>query len=122
VHKEAKPNGALRKKLGFGLFRPKPRPPRKIAFEVYVNKVLVCTAGLDEFEFVTASLSSFVNQDRGPDERRLYFTVGGKKDKKMYKWVHFKMRKGHRVEIRIVDAKKTDEPKESGCSGGKCTV
>jgi len=44
---------------------------RMLAFEVYVNKVKVCTAGLDEVEFVGASLNSFVNQDGRPDERRL---------------------------------------------------
>ena len=93
-----------------------------IAFEVYVNKVKVCTAGLDELEYVGSSLNSFVNQDGRPDERKLHFSVHGMKDKKMYSWVHYQMQKGNRIEIRIVDAKKTDEPKETKCSGGSCAT
>jgi hypothetical protein len=93
-----------------------------LAFEIYVNKVKVCTAGLDELEYVGAALSSFVNQDGRPDERKLNFSVHGMKDKKMYSWVHYQMQKGHRIEVRIVDAKKTDEPKETKCSGGSCAA
>ena len=93
-----------------------------IAFEVYVNKVKVCTAGLDELEYVGGSLASFLNQDGRPDERKIYFSVSGMKDKKMYSWVHYHMQKGNRIEIRIVDAKKTDEPKETKCSGGSCAA
>ena len=55
-----------------------------LAFEVYVNTVKVCTAGLDDLEFVSAFLHSFTNLDGHPDERKLSFTVGGMKDKKMY--------------------------------------
>jgi hypothetical protein len=93
-----------------------------LAFEVYVNTVKVCTAGLDELEFVSAALHSIVNLDGRPDERRLSFTVGGIKNKKMYSWVHYKLQKGNRIEVRIVDAKKTDEPKQMKCSGGACDV
>jgi hypothetical protein len=93
-----------------------------LALEVYVNKVKVCTAGLDELEFVGAQLFSLVNMDGRPDERKLQFSVNGMKDKKMYSWVHYQMQKGNRVEIRIVDAKKTDEPKETNCSGGPCAA
>ena len=95
-----------------------------LAFEVYVNKLKVCTASLDELEYVGAALTSMVNMDRRPDERRLHFSVHGMntKDKKTYHWVYYKMQKGDRVEIRIVDAKKTDEPKEDKCSGGSCAA
>lgn len=56
------------------------------------------------------------------DERKLLFSVHGMKDKKMYSWVRYQMQKGNRVEIRIVDAKKVDEPKETECSGGSCAA
>jgi hypothetical protein len=91
-----------------------------IAFEIYVNGLKVCTAGLDDLEFVGAALSSMVNPDRRPDERKLFFSVHGMKDKKMYTWLRYEMQKGHRIELRIVDAKQTDEPKEAKCSGGTC--
>ena len=93
-----------------------------IAFDVYVNSLKVNTAGLEELAFVTASLNSTLNTDGRPDERRLHFSVAGINDKKFYSWVHYKLPKGDRVEIRIVDAKKTDEPKETKCSGGACDV
>jgi hypothetical protein len=93
-----------------------------LAFEIYVNKVKVCTAGIEEFEIVGAALNSFVNQDRRPDERKIRFSVYGKKGKKLYSWVHYQMWKGHRIEIRIVDVKKIDEPKEWKCSGGSCAA
>ena len=93
-----------------------------IAFEVYVNTVKVCTAGLDELELVSAALHSIVDLDGRPDDRKLLFSVGGMKNKKMYSWVHYQLQKGNRVEIRIVDAKKTDEPKPTKCSGGSCNT
>ena len=98
------------------------RNARMIAFEVYVNTVKVCTAGLDELEYVGASLNCFVSQDGRPDERKISFSVNGMKDKKMYNWVQYQMQKGNRIEIRIVDTKKTDEPKEIKCSGGSCAA
>ena len=93
-----------------------------LAFEIYVNTVKVCTAGLDELEYVGAALSSIVNLDGRPDDRKLHFSVHGLKNKKVYSWVHYKLQQGNRVEIRIVDAKKLDEPKEWKCSGGACGV
>jgi hypothetical protein len=93
-----------------------------LAFEVYVNKVKVCTAGLDELEYVGAQIFSLIKMDGNPDERKLMFAVHGMKDKKMYSWVRYEMQKGNRVEIRIVDAKKTDEPRETMCSGGSCAL
>jgi hypothetical protein len=95
-----------------------------IAFEVYVNTVKVCTAGLDDLEFVGAALNCFANQDGRPEDRKIVFSVHGMKDKKMYKWVQYQMQKGNRVEIRIVDTKKTDEPKrlKSKCDGDSCDI
>jgi hypothetical protein len=77
-----------------------------LAFEVYVNKVKVCTAALDELEYVGAQIFSLVKMDGNPDERKLHFSVHGIKDKKMYSWVQYQMQKGNRVEIRIVDARR----------------
>ncbi len=99
------------------------RSQRMLAFEIYVNKVKVCTASLDDLEFVTATLSSSIDMDGRPDERKLRFSVGGMnvKHKRMYRWVHYQMQKGNRIEVRIVDAKKTDEPTEIKCSGDSCS-
>jgi hypothetical protein len=93
-----------------------------IAFEVYVNKVKVCTAGIGELEAVVASLVCRVDQDGRPDERKITFMVGGVAEKKPYQWVHYDMLVGNRVEIRIVDTSKTDPPKELTCPGGSCAV
>ena len=77
-----------------------------LALEVYVIKVKVCTAALDELDYVGAHLSSLVDMDGSPDERKLRYSVHGmnRKKKKMYNWVRYQMQKGNRVEIRIVDA------------------
>ena len=93
-----------------------------LAFEIYVNKVKVCTAGIDEFQHVGATLNSIVNQDRRPDDRKIHFSVYGMKDDKVYSWVQYQMWKGHRIEIRVVDVKKIDKPKEWKCSGGSCAA
>ena len=93
-----------------------------VAFEVYVNKVKVCTAGLGELESIVAFLACGVNQDGRPDERRIRFTVGGVGDKKVYEWVRYEMQVGNRVEIRIVNTSKTDEPKQLSCPGGSCAT
>ena len=83
-----------------------------LAFEIYVNRIKVCTAGLEELELVTASLTSYVNPDDRPDKMKIRFTVAGAKDKKYFRYLQYEMSKGGKIEIRIVDAKKTDEPKE----------
>ena len=91
-----------------------------IAFEVYVNEVKVCTAGIGELEGIAGSLVCSMGQDGRPDERKIRFTVGGFGDNKVYNWVHYDMLVGNRVEIRIVDTSKTDKPKELTCPGGSC--
>jgi hypothetical protein len=91
-----------------------------IAFEVFVNKVKVCTAGIGELEAIVSYLACSVNQDGRPDEPKITFAVGGVRDKKSYQWVYYEMLVGNRVEIRIVDTSKTDKPKELTCPGGSC--
>ena len=93
-----------------------------LAFEVYVNKVKVCTAGLGDLQGLFASLSCTVNPDGRPDERNIYFSVNGIGDHKVYNWVRYKMQVRNRIEIRIVDASKADTPKELGCPGGSCAT
>ena len=73
-----------------------------LAFEIYVNRIKVCMAGLEEFAAVTASLTSVLDQDDRPDKMKIKFLVGGRKDKNFYRWLQYELRKGHRIEIRIV--------------------
>jgi hypothetical protein len=95
-----------------------------IAFEVYVNKVKVCTAGVGELNAIIASLMCRVNPDGRPDEHQITFSVGGvdTAKEKPYRWVYYDLLVGNRIEIRIVDTKKTDPPKEYTCPGGSCGV
>jgi hypothetical protein len=93
-----------------------------IAFEVYVNNVKVCTAGIGELEGIAASLVCRVDQDGPPDEKKINFHVSGVGDKKVYQWVYYEMLVGNRIEIRIVDTSKTEPPKELTCPGGSCKV
>jgi hypothetical protein len=93
-----------------------------IAFEVYVNSVKVCTAGLGDLDAIIASLLCRINPDGRPDEHQVFFSVGGVNSQKPYRWVHYNLIVGNRIEIRVVDAKKTDAPKEYSCSGGSCDI
>jgi len=95
-----------------------------ISFEVYVNKVKVCTAGLGELDAIIANLMCRLNPDGRPDEPQVFFSVGGvsKEKEKAYRWVHYDLQIGHQIEIRVVDAKKTDPPKDYGCPGGTCAA
>ena len=92
------------------------------SFEVYVNKVKVCTAGIGELDGIISSLMCRVNPDGRPDEHQFFFSVGGVDGEKPYRWVHYDLAVGDRIEIRIVDAKKTDPPKEYSCPGGSCAA
>jgi hypothetical protein len=93
-----------------------------LAFEVYVNKVKVCTAGVENFDAVVSSLFWGVNQDGAPDDQKLMFSVSGLADKKYFSWVHYNMYVGSRVEIRIIDTTKVDAPKRVDCAGGTCST
>lgn len=91
-----------------------------IAFEVYVNKLKVCTAGLGELDAIISSLMCRFDPDGRPDEPQILFSVSGVGDNKAYQWVHYNLLVGNRVEIRVINAKKTDEPKQLTCPGGSC--
>ncbi len=96
--------------------------PAMIAFEVYVNKVKVCTAGLDELDYIFSNLACSLNKDRRPDDPTIIFSVSGVAGKEMFSWAHYSLAIGHRVEIRIVDSSKADKPKRIRCSGGSCAI
>lgn len=89
-----------------------------IAFEVYVNKAKVCTAGIGELDAVISGLSCAINKDGRPDEHKISFHVSGVAEKECFNWVRYKLAVGDRVEIRIVDATKVDQPKKIECQGG----
>jgi len=91
-----------------------------IAFDVYVNKVKVCTAGLDELELVVSSLTSTRTMDGLRDDRKITFNVCGMDKSKPYKWASRDLDIGDAVEIRIVDSYDTDRPTIVACSGGSC--
>jgi len=93
-----------------------------IAFEVYVNKVKVCTAGVEDFEAVFGTLGCAINQDGPANDPKMFFSVSGMADKKMFNWVHYNMNVGSKVEIRIVNASKVDKPKRTECPGGSCAT
>ncbi len=96
-----------------------------IAFEVFGNKVKVCTAGLGELDAIIASLMCRVNPDGRPDEHQVFFHVSGvnKEKEKAYRWVNYDLLVGNRIEIRVIESKGTDAPQEYGnCAGGSCDV
>jgi hypothetical protein len=95
-----------------------------IAFEVYVNKVKVCTAGVGELNGIIATLMCRIDPDGRPDEHKITFSVSGVDTvkEKLYRWVHYDLSVGNRIEIRIVETKKTDPSKELTCPGGSCGV
>ena len=95
-----------------------------IAFEVYVNKVKVCTAGLGDLDAIIASLMCRVNPDGRPDEHQVFFSVSGvnKEKDKAYRWVNYDLQVGNRIEIRVIEGKSADTPQEYGCPGGSCAV
>jgi hypothetical protein len=93
-----------------------------IAFEVYVNKVKVCTAGVEDYAAVFSSLASTINPDGPPDEPSLFFSVSGIADKRMFNWVQYQMCVGSEVKIKIVNTNNTDTPEPLPCPGGACDI
>lgn len=91
-----------------------------IAFEVYVNKVKVCTAGIGELDAIISGLMCSANLDERPDQPKTTFHVSGMADKQAFRWVHYELSVGDRVEIRVVDTSKVDRPKKIECQGGSC--
>jgi len=80
-----------------------------IAYEVYVNGERLCTAGGSELTALTAGVNFFPNR---PDKLGPHLTVGGGayKPEEFLHWGNRGLRPGDRVEIRIVEASKADEP------------
>ncbi|MGV3755139.1 MAG: hypothetical protein ACO1QS_07130 [Verrucomicrobiota bacterium] len=92
------------------------------AFEVYVNKTKVCTAGIGELDAIISGLVCSINKDGRPDERKISFHVSGAADKAAFNWVQYNLSVGDRVEIRVVDTEKVDTPKKIECKGGSCAA
>ena len=80
-----------------------------IAYEVYLNGEKLCTAGGAELTALTGTLTFFPNR---PDELGPLLTVGGVvcNPEEFLHWAHRGLRVGNRVEIRIVESSKADEP------------
>ena len=93
-----------------------------IAFEVRVNKVRLCTAGMGEFDAIIAGLTSTLDKDRRPDEPKIAFHVSGVADKEAFSWLQKTLGVGDRVEIRVLDTARVDAPKKVECKGGSCGV
>jgi hypothetical protein len=89
-----------------------------IAFQVYVNKVKVCTAGIGELDAIISGLMCRIDQDGPPAAPKTNFHVSGVSGKKPFQWVYYDLQVGDRVEICVVDTEKTDTPKEVTCPGG----
>ena len=93
-----------------------------VALEIYVNKVKVCTAGIEEFDAIIAGLVCKVDQDAPPGPPKINFHVSAAGGKKAYNWVQYELQVNNRVEIRVVNTNKTDQPKELTCPGGACAT
>ena len=93
-----------------------------IAFEVRVNKVKVCTAGMGELDGIIAGLTSTINKDGRPDQSKIAFHISGVADKEAVNWVQESLGVGDRVEIRVIDIERVDAPKKVECKGGSCGV
>jgi hypothetical protein len=93
-----------------------------VAFEVYVNRVKVCTAGIEEFDGMMAFLLAKVQQDSPPGPPKVTFNVSASGAEAAYNWVQYELQVGNRVEIRIVNSSKTDKPRAMTCPGGSCAT
>ena len=88
-----------------------------IAFEVYVNRVKVCTAGIGELTSLFAQANCLKDPDGNADKPQIRFHVSGMDtlDARMWNWVNYPLGVGDRIEIKIVDATATDAPKGVHC-------
>ena len=93
-----------------------------IAFEVRVNKVRLCTAGMGELDAIIAGLTSTIDKDRRPDQPKIAFHVSGVADKEAFGWLQQTLEVGDRVEIRVLETARVDTPKKIECKGGGCDV
>jgi len=57
-----------------------------IAFEVRVNKVKVCTAGMGSWTALSRAHST-INKDGRPDQPKIAFHISGVADKEAVNWV-----------------------------------
>ena len=91
-----------------------------IAFEVYVNRIKVCTAGIGELTSLFAQANCLRDPDGNADQPQIRFHVSGMDtlNGRMWSWVNYPMGVGDRIEIKVVDARATDEPTEVQCN--KC--
>jgi len=93
-----------------------------VAFEVFVNKVKVCTAGIEDFDAIIGELVARVEQDSPSGVPKMDFHLSATDGETAYNWVQYELQVGSRVEIRVVDTSKTDKPKALKCSGGSCAT
>jgi hypothetical protein len=93
-----------------------------IAFEVRVNKVRVCTAGMGELDGIIAGLTSTINKDGRVNDPKIAFHVSGAADKEAFRWVQQTLAVGDRVEIRVLDTARVDAPAKIECKEGACGV
>jgi len=93
-----------------------------IAFEVRVNKVRLCTAGMGELDGIIAGLTSTLDKDGRPNEPKIAFHVSGVADKEAFSWLQQTLGVGDRVEIRVLDTARVDTPKKIDSKGGACGV
>ena len=93
-----------------------------IAFEVRVNRVKVCTAGIGELDAIISGLTSTIDADGHPDQPKIAFHVSGIADKETFNWVQQALAVGDRVEIRVIDTERVDAPKKIECKVGSCRV
>jgi hypothetical protein len=91
-----------------------------VAFEVYINKVKICTAGIDDFDAIVGNLVCALDKDGRPDKPKISFHVIGTADKESFCWANNKLTVDDRVEIRIVNTSKVDKPQKIECKGGSC--
>jgi hypothetical protein len=87
-----------------------------IAFEIYINGKLTCTAGIGGPCALTACLSWVLRepQNRHGKRKELNFGVGGlvSSSKEFLEWVQRDLQPGDEVTIRIVEAAKVDKAKK----------
>ena len=96
-----------------------------IAFEIYINGVKICTAGVDSDYGVLTSILSWAKRDlsqfsdkvrKKVSEEELKLTVGGhktygKNDHEGLQWIGRYLNIGDEITINIIDTLEVDEPK-----------
>jgi hypothetical protein len=84
-----------------------------LAFEIYLNNQKVCTAGGDGLDTLTSTVGFFKKQAQGQPVTMLT-TAGVRLDPaRIATWVQRQLQVGDRIEIRLVETTKADEPTTS---------